>query len=48
MTDGNTVLATLKTFGKKMIYYPGIAAQMQTKGIIDLQYGAYSYGYGSK
>jgi cell division protein FtsQ len=31
-----------------MIYYPGIAAQMQTKGIIDLQYGAYSYGYGSK
>ncbi|MGX4593863.1 cell division protein FtsQ/DivIB [Leuconostoc sp. JNUCC 76] len=48
MTDGNTVLATLKTFGEKMVYYPGIAAQMQTKGIIDLQYGAYSYGYGSK
>ncbi|WP_220740157.1 cell division protein FtsQ/DivIB [Leuconostoc miyukkimchii] len=47
MNDGNTVYATMDTFGSKINYYPGIAAQMPTKGIVDLQYGAYSYAYGT-
>lgn len=47
MNDGNTVYATLDTFGKKINYYPGIAAQMPVKGIVDLQFGAYSYAYGT-
>ncbi|MBU7455640.1 cell division protein FtsQ/DivIB [Leuconostoc fallax] len=46
MNDGNTVYASIGTFGKKIIYYPGIAAQMPQKGIVDLQFGAYSYTYG--
>ncbi|CAM3137726.1 cell division protein FtsQ/DivIB [Leuconostoc rapi] len=47
MNDGNTVYATLGTFGKKISYYPGIAAQMPSKGVVDLQFGAYSYAYGT-
>lgn len=47
MNDGNTVYATMDTFGSKINYYPGIAAQMPTKGVVDLQYGAYSYAYGT-
>ena len=47
MNDGNTVYATLNTFGEKINYYPGIAAQMPAKGIVDLQFGAYSYAYGT-
>lgn len=47
MRDGNTVYADYKTVGKKLAYYPGIAATMKDPGIIDLQVGAYSYSYGS-
>lgn len=47
MNDGNTVYATIGTFGKKISYYPGIAAQMPSKGVVDLQFGAYSYAYGT-
>lgn len=47
MRDGNTVYADYKTVGKKLAYYPGIAATMKNPGIIDLQVGAYSYSYGS-
>lgn len=47
MRDGNTVYADLTTVGKKLAYYPGIAASMKDKGIIDLQVGAYSYSYKS-
>ncbi|MCK8605345.1 cell division protein FtsQ/DivIB [Leuconostoc citreum] len=47
MDDGNTVYATQDTFGKKISIYPGIAAQMPDKGIVDLQFGAYSYKYGT-
>lgn len=47
MSDGNTVLANAKTVGKKMAYYPAIAANMKQSGVIDLQVGAYSYNYGS-
>lgn len=47
MDDGNTVYATSKTFGQKISYYPGIAAQMPEKGIVDLQFGAYSHAYGT-
>lgn len=45
MNDGNQVYAKLATFGDKMAYYPSIAAQMKTAGIVDLQVGAYSYSY---
>ena len=48
MRDGNTVLANRKTVGKKMAFYPGIAANMKNAGVIDIQVGAYSYDYGSK
>lgn len=48
MNDGNMVYATLDTFGKKISFYPGIVAQMPKKGVIDLQFGAYSYAYGSQ
>lgn len=48
MRDGNTVYGDLNTIGDKMGYYPAIAASMKSKGIIDLQVGAYSYDYGSK
>lgn len=47
MNDGNTIYASIDTFGKKVSYYPGIAAQMPNKGIVDLQFGAYSYAYGA-
>lgn len=47
MADGNTVLATTTTFGQKIVYYPGIAAQMKAKGVVDLQFGAFSYNYKS-
>lgn len=43
MTDGNQVYATIKTFAKKMRYYPNIAKQMTKKGIINFEVGAYSY-----
>ncbi|USS92373.1 cell division protein FtsQ/DivIB [Fructobacillus americanaquae] len=45
MNDGNTVYATQNTLADKMQYYAGIAAQMSTVGIVDLQYGSYSYPY---
>lgn len=47
MRDGNTVYADYKTVGKKLAYYPGIAATMKDPGVVDLQVGAYSYSYGS-
>lgn len=47
MADGNTVLETTTTFGQKIVYYPGIAAQMKAKGVVDLQFGAFSYNYKS-
>ncbi|RRK11572.1 cell division protein FtsQ [Lactiplantibacillus garii] len=42
MNDGNEVYATITTFASKMTYYPGIVAKMKTKGIINLEVGAYS------
>lgn len=47
MRDGNTVYADYNTVGHKMAYYPGIAASMKDRGVIDLQVGAYSYSYDS-
>lgn len=47
MRDGNTVYANMNTVGKKMAYYPAIAATMKKAGVVDLQVGAYSYSYGS-
>ncbi|QLE64497.1 Cell division protein FtsQ [Furfurilactobacillus rossiae] len=46
MNDGNEVYATAATFGSKMKYYPEIVAQMNGKGIINLEVGAYSYPFG--
>lgn len=48
MNDGNTVYVTADQLGKKMKYYPQIVTKMQGNGVIDMQYGAYSYGYGDK
>lgn len=48
MNDGNTVLVRADTLSEKMKYYPSIVSQMQGTGVIDLQYGAYSYGYGTR
>lgn len=45
MNDGNEVIAKTATFAKKMQYYPGIAASMEQKGVVDLEVGAYSYPY---
>lgn len=45
MNDGNTVLVRADTLCEKMKYYPSIISQMQGNGVIDLQYGAYSYAY---
>lgn len=48
MNDGNTVLVKRSSLAKKMNYYPSIASQMSGNGVVDLQVGAYSYGYGDK
>ena len=48
MRDGNTVYANLTTVGKKMAYYPAIAATMKEPGVVDLQVGAFSYSYKSR
>ncbi|WP_295730152.1 cell division protein FtsQ/DivIB [uncultured Limosilactobacillus sp.] len=45
MNDGNTVLVRADTLGEKMTYYPSIVSKMDGRGVIDLQYGAYSYNY---
>ncbi|QSW65830.1 cell division protein FtsQ/DivIB [Lactiplantibacillus plantarum] len=45
MNDGNEVYATISTFASKMAYYPGIVAKMKTKGVINLEVGAYSYPF---
>lgn len=45
MNDGNTVYVTADELAKKMRYYPAIVSQMSGKGVINLQYGAYSHAY---
>lgn len=45
MNDGNEVYASPDSFRAKMKYYPEIAAQMNGKGIINLEVGAYSYPF---
>ncbi|KRN96118.1 cell division protein FtsQ/DivIB [Furfurilactobacillus siliginis] len=46
MNDGNEVYASASTLRSKMKYYAGIASQMNGKGIINLEVGAYSYPFG--
>ncbi|MFD1418752.1 cell division protein FtsQ/DivIB [Companilactobacillus keshanensis] len=48
MNDGNKVVADIRTVQAKMKYYPGIAAQMKQKGVINLEIGAYSYPFKAK
>ena len=45
MNDGNEVYASIPTFAHKMAYYPGIAAKMKQKGVVNLEVGAYSYPF---
>lgn len=47
MNDGNTVLVRADTMGNKMKYYPSIISKMNGNGVVDLQFGAYSYNYGN-
>lgn len=48
MNDGNEVLVRSDNLKQKMSYYPSISSKMKEKGVIDLQYGAYSYPYDTK
>lgn len=48
MNDGNKVIADMRTVASKLKYYPGMAAQMKKKGVIDLEIGAYSYPFKDK
>lgn len=48
INDGNTVLVRADTMGSKMKYYPSIASKMNGNGVVDLQFGAYSYNYENK
>lgn len=45
MNDGNEVYASIPSFAKKMAYYPGIAAKLKQKGVVNLEVGAYSYPF---
>lgn len=45
MNDGNKVIADMRTVNSKLKYYPGMAAQMKKRGVIDLEIGAYSYPF---
>ncbi|WP_424349725.1 cell division protein FtsQ/DivIB [Latilactobacillus sp. 5-91] len=42
MNDGNEVIGDLRTLAKKIKYYPVLVKQMDGKGKIDLEVGAYS------
>ncbi|WP_162261210.1 cell division protein FtsQ/DivIB [Companilactobacillus kimchiensis] len=48
MNDGNKVIADMRSVKSKLKYYPGMAAQMKKKGVIDLEIGAYSYPFKDK
>ncbi|WP_125703113.1 cell division protein FtsQ/DivIB [Lacticaseibacillus daqingensis] len=45
MTDGNTVIADSRTVAEKISYYPAIVAQVQAKGTVDLEVGAFFTPY---
>ncbi|GAP00092.1 cell division protein FtsQ/DivIB [Fructobacillus ficulneus] len=45
MKDGNTVYASQGSLADKMRYYSGIASQMSDPGVVDLQFGSFSYPY---
>lgn len=47
MNDGYEVRATLRTFSKKMVYYPSIVSQLdpKVKGVIDLEVGSFFQSY---
>lgn len=48
MNDGNTVYVRASQVAKKLAYYPSITVNMKQNGVVDLQFGAYSYDYGRK
>lgn len=45
MTDGNTVVADSRTVAKQIKFYPSIIAQVQGKGTVDLEAGAFFKPY---
>ena len=45
MNDGNEILVRSDNLNQKMRYYPSIASKMKENGVVDLQYGAFSYSY---
>ena len=48
MNDGNEILVRSDNLNQKMRYYPSIASKMKANGVVDLQYGAFSYSYGTQ
>ena len=48
MNDGNEILVRSDNLNQKMRYYPSIASKMKANGVVDLQYGAFSYSYDTK
>ncbi|AXX64648.1 hypothetical protein DS830_03840 [Bombilactobacillus bombi] len=48
MNDGNIIIGDIRTLKSKLRYYPEIAHQMQTKGIVNLEVGAYSRPFPKK
>ena len=48
MNDGNEILVRSDNLNQKMRYYPSIASKMKENGVVDLQYGAFSYSYGTQ
>ncbi|MBA1434354.1 cell division protein FtsQ/DivIB [Bombilactobacillus bombi] len=48
MNDGNMVVGDVRTLKNKLRYYPQIVQQMPTKGIVNLELGAYSYSFPKK
>lgn len=48
MSDGNTVVADSRTVVKRIQYYPSIVAQVNKKGTVDLEVGAFFKPYTTK
>ncbi|WEG73859.1 cell division protein FtsQ/DivIB [Vagococcus intermedius] len=47
MKDGNEVLASTKDYFQKLNYYPQISAEMEEKGVIDMEAGVFSRSFES-
>ncbi|MCD2255311.1 cell division protein FtsQ/DivIB [Agrilactobacillus fermenti] len=45
MNDNNEVIADLRTMGQKLPKYPTYAKALKTKGVVDLEVGAFAYPF---